>query len=211
MSRAGTCLRVPTYLKRSFSIRVQAELAFAIALAAVLSLFKLKLPHLLYGGSVSLDSVPLFVAAFRHGPAAGGMAGLAYGFVHFAMSPYFVHPIQLALDYPLAYATVGIAAPGASRRAGEKGFAWPRLAAAIAVAEAVRLGLHFLSGIVYFGHLAPEGMEVWRYSLGYNASYLIPEVVLYILLVPMVLRTTTSSDRGMTGPLGKLTFSGGIP
>ena len=164
---------------------MQAELSLAIALAAVLSLFKLKLPHLLYGGSVSLDSVPLLVAAFRHGPVAGGMAGLAYGVVHFAMAPYFVHPIQLVLDYPLAYATVGVAALGVSRRVT---FAWPRLASAIAVAATVRLGLHFLSGVVYFGHLAPEGMEVWRYSLGYNASYLIPEAVLYILLVPMVLR-----------------------
>ena len=175
-------------MNRSFSIRVQAELSFAIALAAVLSLFKLRLPHLLYGGSVSLESVPLFVVAFRHGPGAGGMAGLAYGVVHFAMSPYFVHPIQLALDYPLAYATVGIAALAASGRVTEDGFGWPRLAVAILVAEAIRLGLHFLSGVVYFGHLAPEGMEVWRYSLGYNASYLIPEAALDILLVPMVLR-----------------------
>ena len=174
-------------MNRSFPIRVQAELAFAIALAAVLSLLKLRLPHLLYGGSVSLDSVPLFVAALRHGPGAGAMAGLAYGVVHFAMSPYFVHPVQLALDYPLAYATVGIAALGAGQvRENRPG--WPRLAAAITAAEAVRLGLHFLSGVVYFGHFAPEGMEVWRYSLGYNASYLVPEAMLVILLVPMLLR-----------------------
>ena len=167
---------------------MQAELSFAIALAAVLSFVKLKLPHLLYGGSVSLDSVPLFVVALRHGPLPGGMAGLAYGVVHFAMAPYVVHPIQLALDYPLAYATVGIAALAAPRRAPEKPLGWPRLAGAIAVAEAIRLGLHFLSGVVYFAHLAPEGMEAWRYSLGYNASYLVPEAVLDILLVPMVLR-----------------------
>ena len=65
------------------------------------------------------------------------------------------------------------------------GLAWP---SAITAAEAVRLGLHFLSGVVYFGHFAPEGMEVWRYSLGYNASYLVPEAMLVILLVPMLLR-----------------------
>ena len=181
-------LRASFLLTRSFSIRVQAELSFAIALAAVLSLVKLKLPHLLYGGSVSLDSVPLFVVALRHGPLPGGMAGLAYGVVHFAMAPYVVHPIQLALDYPLAYATVGIAALAAPGRAPEKRLGWHRLAVAIAVSEAIRLGLHFLSGVVYFGHLAPQGMEVWRYSLGYNASYLVPEAVLDILLVPMVLR-----------------------
>ena len=174
-------------MNRSFPIRVQAELSFAIALAAVLSLLKLRLPHLLYGGSVSLDSVPLFVAAFRHGPGAGAMAGFAYGVVHFAMSPFFVHPIQLALDYPLAYATVGIAALGAGK-VRENPPGWPRLAVAITAAEAVRLGLHFLSGVVYFSHFAPEGMEVWRYSLGYNASYLVPEAMLVILLVSMLLR-----------------------
>ena len=38
-----------------------AELSVAIALAAVLSLFRVKLPHLIYGGSISLHTLPIVV------------------------------------------------------------------------------------------------------------------------------------------------------
>ena len=128
-----------------------AETAVAIALAAVLSLVRIKLPHLIYGGSVSLHTLPLFLLSLRRGPRAGILAGAAYGFVNFVMTPYFVHPVQLVLDYPAAFGSLGLAGLAASRGSG------PRVVLAVAGASLVRLGSHVLSGIVYFGHLAPAG------------------------------------------------------
>ena len=173
-------------------IRALSELSLAIALSAVLSLLKLKLPHLLYGGSISLESVPLLVAALRFGPKAGATAGAAYGVVNFLMAPFFVHPIQVLLDYPLAFAMVGIAGwiaearvdAGSSGRRRSDTF-W--VAAAIAAAETTRLGVHFVSGVVYFAHLAPEGTSVWQYSLAYNASYIVPEAIIDMAVVPVIL------------------------
>lgn len=158
-----------------------AETAAAIALAAVLSLIRIKLPHLIYGGSVSLHSLPLFVLALRRGPRPGILAGAAYGFVNFVMTPYFVHPVQLVLDYPAAFGSLGLAGL-ASRGRG------PRIILAVAGASLVRLGSHLLSGIVYFGHLAPEGTAAWKYSLLYNGSFMVPETVLAVVAVPLLMR-----------------------
>ncbi len=94
-------------VEHSTNTRRLSEIGIGIALAAVLSLLRVKLPHLLYGGSVSLHMLPILLVAIRHGPRAGVVAGAAYGLVNFLLTPYFVHPIQLVLDYPAAFASLG--------------------------------------------------------------------------------------------------------
>lgn len=160
-----------------------AETAVAIALAAVLSLVRVKLPHLVYGGSVSLHTLPILFLSLRRGPRAGILAGAAYGVVNFVMTPYFVHPVQLVLDYPAAFASLGLAGLAASAKSGP----WT-IAAAAAGASLARLGSHVLSGVVYFAHLAPEGTPVWKYSLLYNASYMVPETLIAAAAVPWLVR-----------------------
>ena len=169
-----------------------AEMAVAVALAAVLSLFKLKLPHLLYGGSISLHALPIFVIAIRHGAARGVLTGVAYSVVNFALGPFFLHPLQALLDYPLAFGALGLA--GAAPR-GQGTGGWTRLLLAIGVvlASLTRFGLHFLSGLVYFAHLAPDGTSVWLFSLTYNGSYLAPETVINIVVIQILLRPVLDS------------------
>ncbi|MFH1571146.1 MAG: energy-coupled thiamine transporter ThiT [Gemmatimonadota bacterium] len=165
--------------------RTVAELAVAVALAAVLSLVRIRMPHLLYGGSVSLQALPLLAVALRRGTRAGMVGGAAYGFVDFLIGPYYVHPIQVLLDYPVAFGALGLAALPARAR-------WlsPGAAATLGVilASAARLTAHFLSGIVYFADLAPEGVAAWKYSLGYNASYVVPEAAISLVLIGPLLR-----------------------
>lgn len=167
----------------------------AIALAAVLSLFHLKLPHLIYGGSVSLHTLPIFIVALRNGARTGVLAGVCYGVVNFLMSPYLVHPVQLLLDYPVAFGTLGIAgAVGAARSR-------PWLAAlAVALASSARLAAHVLSGIVYFGQLAPAGTPAWKYSVVYNCSYMVPETVIACAATALLMRRTPLVSRGGAGP-----------
>jgi thiamine transporter len=47
---------------------------------------------------------------------------------------------------------------------------------------------HVVSGIVYFGDLAPEGTSAWKYSLAYNASYLVPETILAAIATAVLVR-----------------------
>jgi thiamine transporter len=161
-----------------------AECAVAIALAAVLSMFKIKLPHLIYGGSVSLHMLPLILVGLRHGIRAGALTGGAYGFVNFVMTPYFVHPIQIALDYPVAFAALGTAGLASAR---ETRSLWGA-AGAVLAAGSLRLFVHVLSGVVYFADLAPAGTPAWEYSLVYNSSYMIPETLISCLAIPALIR-----------------------
>ena len=180
-------------------------MAVATALAAVLGLFKLKLPHLLYGGSISLHALPIFVIAIRHGVRRGIMIGVAYSAVNFALGPFFLHPLQVVLDYPLAFGALGIA--GLSRSV------WPLtssgrmssssrlgLIGSIILASTVRFGMHFLSGMLYFAHLAPEGTSVWQFSVVYNASYIVPETLICLVAIqipqlqPLLTRQARSSS-----------------
>jgi len=45
---------------------------------------------------------------------------------------------------------------------------------------------HILSGVVFFGHFAPEGQNVWLYSIIYNVSFLLPSlIIVYLILISL--------------------------
>lgn len=135
--------------------KVLVEIALTIALASVLHFVRVwQMPA---GGSVSLEMLPLLVLGLRRGPVAGLIAGALFGVVDYFMEPFFVHWVQLVLDYPLAFAAVGglaglFSAPW--RRAVAEGRAakaavWI-VPAAVVVASAGRYVAHFVSGVVFF-------------------------------------------------------------
>jgi thiamine transporter len=155
---------------------ILVEIALSIALAAVLNtLTVFRMPQ---GGSVSLVMLPIVVLAIRRGPVAGLITGALYGCVDLAMNPYVVHPVQLLLDYPLAYAGVGLAgfwSPLWTRkmRSGRLLSATSLvLAPAVAVGSAARYLMHVVSGVIFFSAYAPPGQPVLAYSLIYN-SYVV--------------------------------------
>jgi thiamine transporter len=158
--------------------RVLAEAALAVALAFVLGLIKVfQMP---FGGSISLEMVPLILLALRQGPWVGIVAGAAYGLLDLAIEPFIVHPVQLIFDYPLAFGVLGLA-----------GFFQPTVRGAIlgtVVAVLARFLCHFVSGVVFFASYAPEGWNPYLYSAAYNAAYLVPSLVIALVAVVMLLR-----------------------
>jgi thiamine transporter len=126
-----------------------------IALAAVLHFVRVwQMPA---GGSVSLEMLPLLVLGLRRGPVAGAVAGALFGIVDYMIEPFFVHWIQLFLDYPLAFAAVGglagLWAP-AWRRLADSGrlstaTAWI-VPASVITASIGRYLAHFISGVIFF-------------------------------------------------------------
>ena len=82
--------------------------AAAIALATVISVV-IKLPSLPNGGSVTLFSMLVItLIGYWYGPATGLLAAFAYGILQFITGPYVVHPVQVLLDYPLAFGALGL-------------------------------------------------------------------------------------------------------
>ena len=158
--------------------RVLTEAALAVALAFVLGLIRVwKMP---FGGSISLEMMPLILLALRQGPWVGIAAGAVYGLLDLLLDPFIVHPIQLFFDYPLAFGVLGLA-----------GFFRPTVRGAIlgtVVAVLARLLGHFVSGVVFFASYAPKGWNPYLYSAAYNAAYLVPSLVVALIAVVVLLR-----------------------
>jgi thiamine transporter len=154
------------------------EAALAIALAFVLGLIKVfQMP---FGGSISLEMIPLILLALRQGPVVGVVTGAAYGLLNLAVGPVVVHPVQVLFDYPLAFGALGLA-----------GFFRPTVRGAVigaTVAVLARFVCHFVSGVVFFASYAPEGWNPYVYSGAYNAAYLIPSLVIALVVVVVLLR-----------------------
>ncbi len=188
---------------RNTRVLAMVETALCVALAIALSrLPAYKLP---YGGSLSLEMLPIMVIALRRGFRAGIIAGVLTSVAVFLFEPFVVHWAQVALDYPVAFGAVGLAAVGARawRTAVTKGApttaAWTVVAPACLLAGALRFASHFVSGIIFFGSYAPKGQPVAIYSLVYNASYMVPATIVCAiaaaLLLPALERAVPAAGR----------------
>ena len=126
-----------------------------MALAVVLNLLKpVQLP---FGGSVSLVMLPIFVIALRRGLIVGVLTGALYGVADAQLDPYVVHPIQYLLDYPVAYALVGLAGLGRTlwvKAIGQSRMQkaiWTVVLPSITVGALGRYAAHVVSGFIFFG------------------------------------------------------------
>ncbi len=148
-------------------------------MAGALSLVSHSFFSLPESGSINLGMLPIFWLALRRGPKIGIFAGAVFGVVDLAISPFIVHPIQFVLDYPLAFACLGVA--GFFRKITIAG---PVIG--VAVGGAGRFLCHFVSGVVYFPMYAPEDMSPIIYSAIYNATYMIPSIVICAVAIALL-------------------------
>jgi len=150
-------------------VRILVEASLAAALALALSYLRIwQMPQ---GGSVTLENVPILIFALRWGLKAGTGAGAVAGLLQLILGGYVVHPLQALLDYPLAFGVLGLAA------------AVPRpIWFGLTLGTFLRFACHVLSGVIFFASFAPEGTNVWFYSVAYNGSYMIPNLILSIVL-----------------------------
>jgi thiamine transporter len=172
----------PSKLKNKnviFPTKILAEIIIFVALAGALSYLSHFFFGLPQGGSINLGMIPILWLALRRGPKIGIFAGAVFGFVDLAIEPFIVHPIQLILDYPLAFACLGLA--GFFRTATAAG-----PVVGVVVGGLGRFLCHFVSGVIYFPMYAPEGMNVLVYSAIYNATYLIPSIVICAVAIALL-------------------------
>ncbi|MCW3998986.1 MAG: energy-coupled thiamine transporter ThiT [Candidatus Bathyarchaeota archaeon] len=151
--------------------KVLAEAAIFTALATALSTIVVYvMPQ---GGSITLASmVPIIWLSLRRGPKVGVVTAVIYGLIQFALLPYAIDPVQVLLDYPLAFGVLGLA-----------GFfpKYPALGAAVAVS--LRFMLSFISGVVYWAPIYAPNIDPYVYSAVYNGSYMLPELGITVFAV----------------------------
>lgn len=160
--------------KKTLTTKQLVYSAAAIALAVVCSMIKLfSLPT---GGSITLLSM-LFIVLIAnwYGPSVGIMTAVAYGLIQFVTEPIFYTVPQMLFDYPLAFGALGLAGFFYKMKHG--------LQIGYLVGVAGRFFFATLSGVIFFSSYAPEGMNPWLYSIGYQASYLLPEAVVTLVMI----------------------------
>lgn len=158
------------------------ESAVMIALGTVLSM--LTLVALPTGGSITpFSMLPLIIVAYRYGTKWGLITSAAYGFLQMLLgmdnlkyAATFLSLVCIILfDYIIAFIMLGL---GGIFRNKFKGMQSTELLCGVIVAGVGRYICHFISGWAIWGIWAPEGTPAWLYSLSYNASYMVPEIVI---------------------------------
>ncbi|KAB3534863.1 energy-coupled thiamine transporter ThiT [Alkaliphilus pronyensis] len=159
-----------------FNTRIIVYGSLCIALSFVLSYIRLyRFPQ---GGSITPASMlPMFIFAIMFGPLPGIIAGFSYGLLNTIQDPFIIHWAQFLLDYPLAFGALGLA-----------GLYKKNIAISCFIGGFGRFFMSFLSGVIFFGSYAPEGMNVLLYSLIYNGLIIGSDTLICIIisLVPQV-------------------------
>ena len=143
-----------------------ARAALCVALAYILNLITLfRMPM---GGSVTLVAMlPLILFTVAYGPLEGLLVGCVFGLLDLLINPYVIHPVQLLVDYPMAYGALALASAGQALPLPQR----LKLPAAVLFGYLGRYIMAVLSGVVFFAEYAgEEGALI--YSLVYNISYL---------------------------------------
>ncbi|MBQ9081492.1 MAG: energy-coupled thiamine transporter ThiT [Clostridia bacterium] len=166
--------------EKGFSAKSVAYAAVCIAMSFALSY--LRIVQMPQGGAITVASLlPLMIYSYMFGTKKGVFAGMIYGLLQAIQDPYILHPAQFILDYPAAFACIGLAGAFSAAEALEK---LPQLQFALGAGVAClgRFLMHFIAGIFAFGAFAPEGTNVILYSLGYQASYILADMAIVIVV-----------------------------
>ncbi|MFR6064997.1 MAG: energy-coupled thiamine transporter ThiT [Eubacterium sp.] len=166
------------------------ETAIMIALATVLSYVVFsKLPM---GGSVTLFSqVPIIIIGYRYGLKWGAATGVIHGLLQMVLQGLenfsYVkgigsYLILIFADYVVAFMVLGIG--GALFKKAVKNQALA-LGLGAAVASVLRYLCHFVSGATIWKEYAGD-QAVWFYSLTYNATYMLPELIISVIGVVLL-------------------------
>lgn len=152
--------------------------SICMALAFVLSFVKLFEAPM--GGSITLMSTFFItLVGYFYGTYIGVITGAAYGLLQFIVGASFVHPIQILVDYPLAFGALGLSGLFAGSKYGMiKGYL---------LGITGRLFFSVLSGVVFFAPYAGD-MNVFWYSFTYNLGYIGIEgiITVIVLMIPAV-------------------------
>lgn len=169
-------------MKHNSHLRIRAltEGAILIALAFVLSFVKLyQLPN---GGSLTPAMFPILFYALRWGTERGLIAGFVFGLLQLLFDGAYAWGWQsMVLDYLLAFAPLGLA--GIFR-----GKSWGIFPGTLLGCTG-RFVIHYISGITIYRIIQPTSIpglgtfdNPHLYSLAYNASYMLPNMLLALLL-----------------------------
>ena len=186
------------------------ESAIMLAFAAVLSVLKIiDMPH---GGSVTAFSMlPILIIAYRYGVRWGMLTATTYSLIqlllgldNFAYAQGFVSLVTLAVfDYLVAFFVLGLGALF-RRKSWSQGTS---LAVAAVVTGVLRYLCHVVSGFTVWRDLEVPFVDSLIYSFSYNATYMIPEIIILVLGAVYVSRLLSFEGATVTRAKAKTPLS----
>ena len=194
-----------------------------LALATVMSMIKVfELP---FGGSVTLFSmVPVLVLSYMYGVKWGLLCGGVYGVLQMVLGATTTQafaglsgwsvPVMALLDFIVAFVVLGFA--GVFKNKIKNHTLAISLGSALAIV--LRLVCHFLSGWILWGSYASGYFEEINnsfssfvlstfsgqalsamYSLVYNSSYMLPELVISIVAIVVLMSVKPLKEKIIAG------------
>lgn len=177
--------------KSDYNAKALTYAAICVSLSFALSYVKFF--SLGQGGSITLASlVPLCLYSYMFGVRRGVVAGVVYGLLQFIQSPQFYQPMQVLLDYPIAFAAIGLAGVARGFKF-LKGNMQAEFAFGAAIAGLLRFTAHVISGYYVFNswNWDTEKFSSLGYAVLYNLITIIPDVAIVLVVGVLLLCSKT--------------------
>lgn len=161
--------------KEKLSTKAITLSALLIALAFVSNNFlpRWRLPN---GGSVTLFSMLfLYLIGYTMGLKVGIIGGMTYGVLDLLFSASAYYPLQILLDFPLAFGAIGLGAILRDQKFG--------LQSGYVLGIFMRFVMSFLSGYFFFAEYTPEGYSPVMWAIVYNGTYILIEGIITLVLM----------------------------
>lgn len=154
-----------------------ARIGMFSAISLVLYMIKI-VPFPQGGGATLLSILPVVLLAFVCSKDEAIICALVIGVLKIVIAPpYF--PLQIPLDYLGAMMVLGFAPMFGQNKK------W-KVFMGVIVAGGISAFFCTLSGVIFFGAFAPEGMDPWIYSLIYNYTGYGFEIVMSAIIMILI-------------------------
>lgn len=184
-------------MKKNQTVLIITEISILTALAIIFdwiaNLVNIRLfPN---GGSISISMLPVFILAYRRGLLSALISGLLLGTLQTLLGvTYYLYFLQFLFDYTIAYGLVGFA--GVFFRmvhSNKTNIQLIGIISGVILGGVLRYMSHVIAGVVYWARVIEDTSKVdfskpitksaWLYSLGYNATYMVPSIIICIILL----------------------------
>ncbi len=154
-----------------------------ICIAIAYGLSYIKFIDLPAGGSITLVSMlPIMLYSYMFGTKKGVITGLVYGVLQLMQDPQIYEPLQVLLDYPIAFSALGVAGIFKDRKF-LKGNKILEFVLGILLAGFMRYFAHVLSGyFVFYSWAEWSEFEALQnspllYSIAYNTAIFVDAII----------------------------------
>ncbi len=170
-------------MKKNLTHKI-TESAVLLALATILSV--IKLVDMPVGGSVTLCSMlPVLLISYRFSPAFGFLGGFVYSVIQLILGTENLSYATSALatvaiilfDYLLPFTLIAVG--GIFKKFIKNQAA--AITVGMATASVIRYICHTISGCTVWAGLLVPSKEALIYSLSYNATYMLPELIIGVV------------------------------